>query len=103
MRSKVSVLGEYKDSAVTDMDTHLYLRSGNNTDTYRECTFPSITTTLVDVWLESGSIYIAFDRSEEQIELDAKVIIGVRGGRIADIEVLLNKEGVEKLKKLLRP
>jgi len=59
--------------------------------------------TLVDVWLESGSIYIAFDRSEEQIELDAKVIIGVRDGRIADIEVLLNKEGVEKLKKLLRP
>ena len=58
---------------------------------------------VVDVWLEGGSIYVAFDEGEEFVELDAKVIVGVRKGRVADVEILLGREGVERLRKLLRP
>ncbi len=32
------------------------------------------------------SIYVAFDRGESYVELDAKVVVGVKNGRIADIK-----------------
>ncbi|RLG87065.1 MAG: hypothetical protein DRO39_01495 [Thermoprotei archaeon] len=57
----------------------------------------------VDLWLDRGSIYVVLGRGEHYIEVDAKVIIGVGRGGITDIEVLLDREGVEKLRELLRP
>lgn len=60
--------------------------------------------TLVDVWLEGGSIYIMFKRdANEYIETNAKVVIGIKNNELADIEILLDKEGIVKLEGMLRP
>ena len=57
----------------------------------------------VDVWLDGGSIYISFDRGERYVELEAKVVVGVKNSDVVDVEILLDREGVEKLRRLLRP
>lgn len=58
---------------------------------------------MVDVWLDGGSIYISLGRGERYVELDARVVLGVRDGDVVDVEILLGREGVEKLRRLLQP
>jgi len=58
---------------------------------------------FLDVWPEAGSIYVAFNKGEVYLESEAKVIIGVRDGKIADIEILLSRDSAKKLMDLLKP
>ncbi len=57
----------------------------------------------VDLWLDAGSIYVSLGvRPEEHIEVEAKVIIGIGHGQIANIEILLDRETIKKLKDLVQ-
>lgn len=65
----------------------------------------SVTLTLayVDVWLEGGSIYVSLGtRPEEYVEVEAKVIVGVGRDGVANVEILLDRDAVEKLRKVMQ-
>ncbi|MCE4629776.1 MAG: hypothetical protein F7C82_05810 [Desulfurococcales archaeon] len=55
----------------------------------------------IDVSLEVGSIHVYLDKGEKYVELDAKVIVGVKNGKIVDLEILLGREEVKKLSEIL--
>ncbi len=93
------------------MSEDLYSGSSTETKMLRYCILNYALThrehyvmkpTVIDIWLEGGSILIVFDRGEEFIEVNAKVLIGIREDRIVDIEVLLDREGIEKLRRFLK-
>ena len=51
----------------------------------------------LDYYEEAGSLLIRFGEfDEESIEADARVIIGLRGGKLSSIEILVSDKKVTK-------
>ncbi len=96
----------YAQLYLTETRSHVVTSSAETcTVTSHDLTFTTSTVTpqpVVNIWLEAGSIFISLSGpGEEYVELSAKVIIGVKNSKITDIEILLDKKELEKLRTLL--
>ncbi len=91
---------DYGDQSSSTEVQHSYVLGGDSESTIRGAVVSEV---VLDVWLDAGSIYIAFDKAEKFIECSAKVVIGVRNGRLADVEILLGSSDAKRLRELLKP
>ena len=57
----------------------------------------------LDVWKERGSIFISFGgKPDVHMVAKGEVIIGIKGNKVINLEVLLDDEGTKMLKELLK-